>query len=111
MSQNADIRATPGIANMLRIDHPTHSYCTFIFDNDGHLFVSSDWGIFDYGWGATGGKVFAKFLEELEVEYFLTKLETGSANSGGRLSDRHKEALTAHILIFQKYLRDIFNKS
>lgn len=50
-----------------------------VLTNDGMFASVTDYGNFSFSWRHTGEEDFRKFLADLSVEYFATKMSTGMA--------------------------------
>ena len=62
-----------GAGETFTIRHRTESWAVFFINQDGDLFIESDWGYWTFSWRAFGGG-FKQFLTQLEPEYFFDKL-------------------------------------
>jgi hypothetical protein len=79
-------------AKTLRIDHPEASYGIFCFNEEGDLFLNSDWGFYGYAWRSFG-ESFEAFLASANTEYIMDKLSYNFCEvSGKRDIPPHRKA-------------------
>lgn len=68
------IKLSMGEARSMYITHPEASYATFMWNNEGQLFMDGDWGFYCYRWSSFGGITFEDFISGCTVEYVVGKL-------------------------------------
>lgn len=78
-----------------------------VLTNDGMFASVTDWGNFSYSWRAFGKEDFRKFICDLNIGYFSTKLATGlSYVIHGKKIDRACDTFAEKVLpTLQEVLR------
>ena len=80
--------STSRTAETLRVDHPESSYGIFCFNQDGDLFLNSDWGFFGYAWRSYGDD-FKKFLGQTNADYIVGKFGINYQEVAGKKMKPH----------------------
>jgi len=91
-------------ASTLSINSPETSWAKFCWNDNGDLFLSSDWGLYQFSWRSHSG-TFEDFLKSLEVGYLVGKLSTTTINQT-RTSTKQAEMLTKIVRIFLDFLNN-----
>ena len=99
------IEIKKNIASTVYIHTPETSWALFMYNQDGDLFLSSDWGSYTHRWRAFGNVTFEHFLKGLSVEYFVGKLSIADANQQ-RTHNKQKEILTLLVGHFIEALKN-----
>jgi hypothetical protein len=98
------IEIKKNIASTVYINTPETSWALFMYNQDGDLFLSSDWGSYTNRWRGFGDD-FETFLKGLSVEYFVGKLSITDANQQ-RTHSKQKEILTLLVGHFIEALKN-----
>jgi len=89
-------------ASTVVINSPETSWAIFVYTDNGDLFLSSDWGLYQYSWRSFNGS-FSDFLKTLEVGYIVGKLSTTTINQT-RTTTKQTEMLTKLVREFLAFI-------
>ena len=94
-------------AKTIHIDHPEASYGIFCFNNQGDLFLNSDYGFFGFAWRSYGDN-FQEFLAGLNADYMVGKFEINFAEVSGKrkMQPFRKEKL---LLLCAEFIKELKN--
>lgn len=101
------IKGKPVHAETVHINHPQASYGIFCFNEQGDLFVNSDYGFYGYAWRSYGDN-FRDFLAGTNADYMVGKFETNFIEVSGKrsLPGFRKEKLIILCAEFIKTLKE-----
>jgi hypothetical protein len=108
MSMKEFVKGIPVAAETIHINHPEASYGIFCFNNQGDLFVNSDYGAYSYAWRSYGDRSFREFLSGINAHYMVGKFENNFITTTGkkRIQQYSKEKLTQLCELFIKTLKE-----
>lgn len=104
----SDIKTIKKNAETIYIHHPKSSYGIFCLNEDGDLFLNSDWGFYGYAWRSFGDN-FKEFLAGCDAGYILGKFEINyiEVNNGKKIPKHRKENLTVLITELTTFLKSL----
>lgn len=103
------IKGTPITAETIHINHPEASYGIFCFNEQGDLFVNSDYGFYGFAWRSYGDRTFREFLCGVNPDYMADKFELNYITTTGKakgISKYWKEKLVLLCELFIKTLNE-----
>ena len=104
------VTATTHTAETVYISHPLSSYGIFCFNEEGDLFLNSDWGFYGFSWRAFGDD-FKDFLSRTNADYIVGKFAINYREVAGKKLPQHKQnhllnLVSAFIKSLKKSLND-----
>jgi hypothetical protein len=99
------IKGKPVSAETIHINHPEASYGIFCFNEQGDLFLNSDYGMYGYAWRSYGPEPFRDFLAGLNVDYLVNKLDHCYINGAGRGKGIPKFAKEKLIILCAEFIK------
>lgn len=100
-----EIKFFRGNASTVNISSQETSWAVFTFNDQGDLFLSSDWGLYHHRWEYYEGN-FEEYLKKLEPNYLADKLSITTVNQS-RISSKQREILGLLVTHFLDFLKNI----
>jgi hypothetical protein len=98
-----EVKVIPQAAEVVYISDPVHSYGIFCFNEQGDLFLNSDWGFYAFAWRSMGeGKTTKQFIAGCNPEYIAMKF--GMNIIGMKDRKDYEKYRMSHVIELLKHL-------
>lgn len=92
-------------AHTMFIRHPEASFGIFCYNDEGDLFLNSDYGFYGYAWRSYGDN-FKEFLARTNADYIVGKFGINfRSDSGKKIPKFREEKLTILVAEFIKQVK------